>query len=170
MEKLRFNENLLELVIINNPICRRSMLRSSLVKKIPKLKMIDGKEVTAEERESEMLNTESQNTLFCLNSMGVPKQLHVPKSGTVKTQSINFYNKEKGGTLNSIMKSPSEKQNVNSTIQNTISVANYTHYSGKDSGSEKNGNTGSGFAKKAGNSKLSNRTIKSPSPKISVRK
>jgi len=91
MEKLRFNENLLELVIINNPICRRSMLRSSLVKKIPKLKMIDGKEVTAEERENEMLATESQNTLFCLNSMGVPKQLHVPKSsGTVKTQSINF--------------------------------------------------------------------------------
>jgi len=125
MEKLRFNENLQELVIINNPICRRSMLRSSLVKKIPKLKMIDGKEVTSEERENEMLATESQNTLFCLNSMGVPKQLHVPKTGgTVKTQSINFYNKEKGGTLNSIMKSPSEKQNVNSTIQNTISVAN----------------------------------------------
>mmetsp|Transcript_40643 Transcript_40643/g.88652 ORF Transcript_40643/g.88652 Transcript_40643/m.88652 type:complete len:105 (-) Transcript_40643:404-718(-) len=67
----------MEIVLINNPLSRKNMVRSSLLKKLPRLKFIDGKEVTSQERESSMhaisgdsqTSQTSQNTLVCLNSM-----------------------------------------------------------------------------------------------------
>jgi hypothetical protein len=41
----------LELTLANNPVARKQLYRPSLIRKLPTLKFIDGKEVTLEERE-----------------------------------------------------------------------------------------------------------------------
>ncbi|XRB06100.1 U2 small nuclear ribonucleoprotein A [Pycnococcus provasolii] len=52
LEKLEANVELVELVLFGNPLSRRPQYRANVVRRLPSLLRCDGKDVTAEERES----------------------------------------------------------------------------------------------------------------------
>ena len=51
LEKLAAHSELIEITLGNSPVARKQAYRPMLVKKIPTLRVIDGREVTAEERD-----------------------------------------------------------------------------------------------------------------------
>lgn len=176
IEKLKFNDRLMELVIVNNPICRKNMIRASILKRLPRLMSIDGKEITNNERESaDMIVNESQSTLIIMNTVGINKPVSIGNGRTVKTHSLQLEQMEirnlnMVSNLNVVPSSPPDSKlqigsnnnfTVHPTQSNNILKPNATTNSSK----------GGGFSKKSTTAKQNRRTSKkSPSPKLNIQK
>lgn len=50
VDRLSELQNLMEISLMNNPMCRKPNYRNAILKKIPILMCLDGKDVTSEDR------------------------------------------------------------------------------------------------------------------------
>lgn len=86
-----------EITLRNNPLARKQLYRSTLIRKIPSLKIIDGKEIKFEEREkSEALftaadnNSHYQSNMYFYSNSNVSDPRHHTDKVPIKLQSFTL--------------------------------------------------------------------------------
>mmetsp|Transcript_34109 Transcript_34109/g.96662 ORF Transcript_34109/g.96662 Transcript_34109/m.96662 type:complete len:1474 (-) Transcript_34109:585-5006(-) len=96
LERLVGLTELMEISLVNNPVVRKQVYRAVILGKVPSLRVIDGREVTFEEREyiNSMFAANSQPVgMDAINSMGVligNNSVNQPQKVSLKMNNLNF--------------------------------------------------------------------------------